>query len=455
MTRSGYVRRLTTAFLAAALLLAASLSSEGAMTAFAAGPGDAIAAQNAAGAADGGGAEAGVEAAGGESAEEAGEAAEAATDGEAADSGAGTSAEEAADAAADAAAAEKAAQALSDNVLRYDELQDAVHNGNPSVAAALKNYNDRLDTYLDAMNAAVFEQWNAGTERHNARDNDDRASADSWDREYEIYKSSAAMYRKMYENMTDYASQRSLRQVERQMTVAAQSLMISYESLRHQRDTLQKEADLRRRQRELAETKRAAGLVPDTAVLEAEASLLSAESRLSTAEDNLRSVYRNLCYMVGRPDDGSLVIEELPVPDPGRVSEMNLEADTWKAIGNNTTLINQRRQNGGSSTKKTAVRLRTNAEGEQKLTAKMASLYEAVFQKQQEYSSAKTAWEKAQETKRIADLKASAGLTGAEDQLTAEMDFASAEASFKAAELAFLQALDTYDWAVTGIVSLD
>jgi len=444
MRKTGCVRGVAAALLLAASLTAVALSPESAMSAFAAGPGDAIAAQNAgaggvteaeAGAADGGGA--------GANAEEAGETAETASDGEAADI------------AADAAAAEKAAQALSDNVLRYDELQDAVHNGNPSVAAALKNYNDRLDTYLDAMNEAVFEQWNAGTERHNARDNDDRASADSWDREYEIYKSSAAMYRKMYENMTDYASQRSLRQVERQMTVAAQSLMISYESLRHQRDTLQKETDLRRRQRELAETKRAAGLVPDTAVLEAEASLLSAESRLSTAEDNLRSVYRNLCYMVGRPDDGSLVIEELPAPDPGRVSEMNLEADTWKAIGNNTTLINQRRQNGGSSTKKTAVRLRTNAEGEQKLTAKMASLYEAVFQKQQEYSSAKTAWEKAQETKSIADLKASAGLTGAEEQLTAEMDFASAEASFKAAELAFLQALDTYDWAVTGIVSLD
>ena len=436
MRRSGYVRIQTAVFLAAAFLTAVSLPA-GAMSAFAAGPGDAIKAQNAA-------------------AGETAETSAAAAEGEGSDAEAnGEAADIEAEAAADAAAAEKAAQVLSDNVLRYDELQDAVHNGNPSVAAALKNYNDRLDTYLDAMNAAVFEQWNAGTERSNARYDNDRALADSWGREYDIYKSSAAMYRRMYENMTDYASQRSLRQVERQMTVAAQSLMISYESLRHQRDTLQKETDLRRRQKELAETKRAAGLVPDTAVLEAEASLLSAGSRLSTAEDNLRSVYRNLCYMVGRPDDGSLVIEELPVPDPGRVSEMNLEADTWKAIGNNTTLINQRRQNGGSSTKKTAVRLRTNAEGEQKLTAKMASLYEAVFQKQQEYSSAKTAWEKAQETKRIADLKASAGLTGAEDQLTAEMDFASAEASFKAAELAFLQALDTYDWAVTGIVSLD
>ena len=35
------------------------------------------------------------------------------------------------------------------------------------------------------------------------------------------------------------------------------------------------------------------------------------------------------------------------------------------------------------------------------------------------------------------------------------MNYTSAEASFKAAELAFLQALDTYDWAVTGIASLD
>ena len=220
MSRSGYDRKLPAAFLAAALLLAASLTAAslpvGAMSVFAAGPGDAIAAQNAAA---GGGAAAAAEEEGTEAGTEAsGETEEGAVNSETADIEA--------EAAADAAAAEKAAQALSDNVLRYDELQDAVHNGNPSVAASLKNYNDRLDTYLDAMNAAVFEQWNAGTERHNARDNDDRASADSWDREYEIYKSSAAMYRKMYENMSDYASQRSLRQVERQMTVAAQSLMM-------------------------------------------------------------------------------------------------------------------------------------------------------------------------------------------------------------------------------------
>ncbi|MBQ7535748.1 MAG: TolC family protein [Stomatobaculum sp.] len=432
--------------LPAASVTAFLLLTAGVLNVLAAGPGDAIAAAQEESAA----AEASQETAAAEASQET-----AATSQEAGLAAAKETQEGLSEEEADRAAAERAAQVLSDNVLRYDELQDAVHNGNPSVASALKNYNDRLDQYVDAMNAAVFEQWNAGVERKNAWDDNDRASADSWDREYETYKASAAMYRKMYENMSDYASQRSIRQVERQMTVAAQSLMISYESLRHQRDTLQKEVALRRRQRELADTKRAAGLVSDLDVMDAEAALLSAESRLSAADDSLRSVYQNLCYAVGRPDDGSLIIEELPAPDPARVSEMNLEADTWKAIGNNTTLINQRRQNGGSSTPKTAVRLRTNAEGEQKLTAKMASLYEAVLQKQQEYNSAKIAWEKAQETKRIADLKASAGLAGQEEQLTAEMNYTSAEASFKAAELAFLQALDTYDWAVTGIASLD
>ena len=359
------------------------------------------------------------------------------------------------DAAEAALLQERAAEVLSDNVLRYEELQDAVHNGNPSVAAALKNYNDRLEQYLDAMNEAVFDQRNAGTERKNARKDGDSAGAGSWDSEYDIYKASADMYREMYKSMSDYASQRSLRQVERQMTVATQSLMISYESLRHQRDTLRKEAELRRRQAELAETKRGAGLAAESDVLSARASLLDAENRLSSAEDSLQEVYRNLCYSVGKPDDGSLVIAELPAPDPARISAMDLEADTRKAIGNNATLISRRGQNRGSATTVTEVRKRTNAEGEQQLTAKMKSLYEAVLQKQSEYGTAVTAWEKAQETKRIADLKASAGLAGAEEQLEAEMEFLSAEASFKASELAFLQAMDTYDWAVTGITSLE
>ena len=344
---------------------------------------------------------------------------------------------------------------LADNVLRYEVLQEAVHSGNPNVLAAMKNYNDRLEQYENALNDIIFERQDAVAGRRAALDNHDKELAKSWKEEYDTYTASITMYRKMRDNMTSQSGQRSLRQTERQATIAAQSLMISYESLRHQRDTAAKEAALRKRQKELAEVRRQAGLATEADVLDAENAYLTAESRLMTAEDNLQKTYRNLCYMVGMPDDGTLTIASLPIPDASRIAAMNLEEDTYKAIGNNTTLISQRKQNRGMAMNTTDVRLRTNAEGEQKLTAKMASLYQAVLQKKQEYESAGTAWAKAQEAKRVSDLKASAGLIGEEEKLRAELDYVSAEASYNAAALAFLQAMDTYDWAVIGITSLD
>ena len=69
-----------------------------------------------------------------------------------------------------------------------------------------------------------------------------------------------------------------------------------------------------------------------------------------SAEDSLQKTYRNLCYSVGMPDDGTLTIAPLPAPDASRIAAMNLEEDTLKAIGNNTTLISQRKQNRGMAT---------------------------------------------------------------------------------------------------------
>ena len=427
---------------ALAALLAAALSAgplAGRNAAFAAGPGDALA-QTAAETAAADQAQAASEAA-------AADQAQAATEAEAAAADQAQAVTE-----TEAAPSEPVVQG---GVLRYEALQEAVHNGNPDVLASIKNYEDRLSQYEQALNELIFERRDAYSERERAADNRDKDLAKSWKTEYDTYTTSITMYRKMRDSMTSHSGQRSLRQAERQATIAAQSLMISYESLRHQRDTAQKEADLRRRQWELSKTRRTAGLASDVDVLSAENSFLAAASRLSSTEDSLAAAYRNLCYMVGMPDDGSLTIAPLPSPDPARIAGMNLEEDTRKAIGNNTTLISQRKQNRGSSTPVTDVRLRTNAEGEQKLTSKMASLYEAVLQKQQEYNSAQIGWAKAQEAKRISDLKASAGLLGEPEQLSAELDYVSAEASFSAASLAFLQAMDTYDWAVIGMTGLE
>ena len=154
--------------------------------------------------------------------------------------------------------------------------------------------------------------------------------------------------------------------------------------------------------------------------------------------------------MVGRDTDSGLVICEIPAADLAKADSMDLEADTKKAIGNNSSLISSR----GTKATSTAAKNNRNAtveEGEQNLTIQMNQLYENVLLKKSEPQAAQTAFRKAEGQKKNADIKYSAGLLSQEEYLTEEMNYISQTASYKAADLAFTQAADTYGWAVMGI----
>ncbi len=185
-------------------------------------------------------------------------------------------------------------------------------------------------------------------------------------------------------------------------------------------------------------------------VLEKENQLLSAKSSLSSLEESLSSTYSSLCLIVGRDADSGLVIGEIPAADLSRADAMDLEADTKKAIGNNSALISSR----GTKATSTAAKNNRNAsveEGEQNLTIQMKQLYEDVLLKKSELLTAQIAFQKAQGQKQNADVKYNAGLLNQEEYLTEEMNYISQTASYKAADLAFTQAADTYGWAVMGI----
>ena len=129
---------------------------------------------------------------------------------------------------------------------------------------------------------------------------------------------------------------------------------------------------------------------------------------------------------------------------------MDLEEDTKKAIGNNSSLISSR------STKATSTAAKNNRnatveEGEQNLTIQMKQLYEDVLLKKSELQAAWTAFQKAQGQKQNADIKYKAGLLSQEEYLTEEINYISQTATYKAVDLAFTQAADTYGWAVMGI----
>lgn len=429
------------------LLLAVFLAAAVPCAAYAKGPGEGLAA-------------AGETAAAGEQTElQAGEAGETVTAGEQAaeaqaeTAAAGTedNAETAEDGQADDAAA---AEVLADNVLSYEEVRTAIHNGSPTLTQALARFNTRVETYTNARDRLKFEQADAYDDYKKAY-KDEAGDADALKAEYKVYKNAAHMYKRMYDNMTSYSSMATYRQMERQLTVAAQSLMISYESLRHQEAAMRKAEELYGKRYALMQTKRAAGLATAAEVTGAEAQHLSALTELETVRANMADVYASLCYAVGRENDGSLVIAEITAPEGDVTASMDLAADTVKAVGNNSTLISRRHSNRGSATTTTQLRMRTNAEGEQKMAAKMRQLYENVLQKQGELQTAETAHAAAAREWQNAQLKYSAGLTDQGAHLEAEMAWLNGEAAYKAAQLALTQAYDTYRWAVEGVANLD
>ena len=338
---------------------------------------------------------------------------------------------------------------LQDNQLEYSELYTLISRYNPTIEQSLTSFNQSLEDYVNAWDELKFGQSSASTDLQTAKRDGDMENYAYYSQEKAVYKAASSMYKKMYDSMKK-ASDKSLRTMTRQLTVAAQSLMMTYETLSLQKDTLTKQVEVYEKALNLEKTKQAAGMSTAADVLEKENQLLSARSSLSSLEESLNSTYSSLCLMVGRDTDSGLVICEIPAADLAKADSMDLEADTKKAIGNNSSLISSR----GTKATSTAAKNNRNAtveEGEQNLTIQMNQLYENVLLKKSELQAAQTAFRKAEGQKKNADIKYSAGLLSQEEYLTEEMNYISQTASYKAADLAFTQAADTYGWAVMGI----
>ena len=258
------------------------------------------------------------------------------------------------------------AETLTDDVLEYGELQAMIRNYNPTMEEAWFSYNETLQEYADAREQLKFEQWGAYTDTKDAKDSGDTEQYSYYSSEEEIYRSAASTYYTMYDNMQSASSTSSMRQTERQLTAAAQSLMISYETMRLEADTARKMLELYEKEYDLVLAGVQAGTATEADVLEAQDYVLTAQSSLASAQSAMESVYDSLCLTVGRDTDGSLTIASIPEADESRISAMNLETDTQKAIGNNTTLINERHTSAESSTAGSENKKRSVAESEEK-----------------------------------------------------------------------------------------
>lgn len=342
---------------------------------------------------------------------------------------------------------------LQDNVLEYDEIPDLVHVYNSSISEIWKNLREskeKIDRNIQELDSQRGKMKNLKDE---AKDQGNWTGYGNYTMQEIILGKVASGLRStdLYNRKTVVGIQKG----EKQITKAAQSLMITYDSLLKQRNTLEKLQELYAKQYEIAVNKHALGMATDQDVLTAQTNRLSAASSVASLDGGLLQLKPTLCTLTGWAADASPELAPIPETDLTQIDQMNLEEDTKKAIGNNSTLISQRTSAKGTSNASIESRLGVIEEGEQKLTIEMKRLYNDVYTQKEAFEGARAGYQAAQKTHDKYTRMYQMGLLGESDYIGTEISYYQAKSSYESADTALRLAMETYNWGVQGLASIE
>lgn len=342
---------------------------------------------------------------------------------------------------------------LQDNVLEYDEIPDRVHVFNSSIEEIWKTLRDNKEKIDRNIQELDSQRGKMKSLKDDAKDQGNWTGYGNYTMQEVILGKVTAGLRDT--NLYSQKTVSSIQKGEKQITKAAQSLMISYDSLLKQRNTLKKLQELYQKQYEIAVNKHALGMATDQDVLTAQTNQLSAASSVASLDGGILQLKPNLCTLTGYPADASPELAPIPETDLSLIDQMNLEEDTKKAIGNNTTLINQRTSTKGSSNAGIEARLGMIDEGEQKLTIEMKRLYNDVFTQKEAFEGAKAGYQAAQKTHDKYTRMYQMGLLGESDYIGTEISYYQAKSAYESADTALRLAIESYNWGIQGLATVE
>ena len=342
---------------------------------------------------------------------------------------------------------------LKDNILEYEELPDLIGYYNVDVVnteAKLTN-SENLDVADELRAEARSLAGEAATlKEEGLRNGTNRAL-------YEQYKENVKALNKTARGLEEssepsHTNATGLRQLKASQTMLAQTLMIDYQKLQDEKVLADKNAELAAAQYNATVRKQQIGRASAAEVTAAEQSMKSAQAEAVGKQKELDDTKYNLCMMTGWDYNALPEIRPVPQPDSSRIEGMNPSADLEKAIGNSFSLQDIRHV-GASGRANRRIRTRNLDQGEQSLAVTLQSLYDDIFNKKSVYEAACSAFEAAQTSMNAADKGIQIGSLSNLEYLEKQSEYLTAKSEKTAAELDYFWAMETYDWAVDGLVS--
>lgn len=361
---------------------------------------------------------------------------------------------------------------LNDNRLEYDEIEDIIVNFSPTYIAAQQQMES-------AMNYSAYEQ--AAVDMRTAADDmlvdlkqnlknmeGYPAPSDPDDKEdYQLAVGSligaiegtrggAKQLEKAVENMKK-AIDRSLgTSVKGSLVTATESLMMSYYRLVYANELMDASVELSQAAYNSAVTQQNIGMGTADDVVAAQESLVSAKAQQEGFRYQLNQVKQNLCLLTGWEYNADIEIGAIPEPDQDRIAGMNPETDVEKAIGNNYTLSSTRRSgSSGMTAAQKQSRLRKMEEMEDQIKIQVNQAYQNVIQKQTAYQAASAAYSSANTTYAGSQRQYQLGMVSSLQFQQLKVGYLSQKMNYENAKLDFFQAMEDYDWAIKGNLSLE
>lgn len=350
---------------------------------------------------------------------------------------------------------------FADNVLEYWEIPGLIEHYNPTYLNELENfyYNPDGSTGLSKDQLS----WLAADLRDEAEilEEEMEEKLESGELEknstgHQDYKDNIKTFKRRAREMEDamngsVSTKRLLRIARNQLTVDISAKMRDYQMQVSQYEIQKKNLEIAEAAYNTAMRQMEIGMYSAAQVRIAESARNAAQALADASAAAADQKKSELITSLGWAYNGNPEILPIPEPDLTKIDTYDLTTDMETAVNNNYDLGDIRKTDsseyGGAKEKRKE--LDTAAK-----TVKMQfeMLYKNVLSAKESYTGAMIGWTSAEQKKTQADCKFALGMISRNEHLQAEADWLTAKASREQAVLNLTAAMETYEWAVKGLM---
>lgn len=345
-----------------------------------------------------------------------------------------------------------AEEAPQPRLIQYADLEALVKEYCPRVQMERSEYDSRLGWYEKAREEIMASRRLLREEAQDMEKEGDVSGAENYRAQAKTLEEAAKEMDKQIRLAKGSSNTMSLRQMEDTMTWAAQSLMGTYHSLRLEQAEAVAQAELTESLYEKALRQTVTGGMSQRQVEEAGQAAAEAAAQVQSLRDEMDRVKKELAMLIGLGTGEEIELASMPVPDSTMADSITLEVDQWRAMGNNYELRAERGSSFSGTNKELHSRQRRIEQNEENLYGQVETLYQDVLANRTAWNSAVTAMAAAEARWQADSHKMELRMLSNQEYLEAKADYLKAVAAKGQADVNFQQAMDTYHWAVKGLI---